>query len=360
MDSSFCPPDTNSLDRLNQFCGLLLAPNSQIDPSTNPLASFQSLLSFCFQIQVLTKNSSIPENIRRFLLHCIESQKLEGFPRKAMEELLSRKSSANLLASEEKIAQEANEDLESSKNGVALLDLAGNFIWMDENSKRLFESKYPKEKQANLFELMIPFSRHDLHKKFPSGEIFEKHAFVGKHISFSYVVYSEKARKRFEKHLKEQRFSDAEKLSLNLSDNKNKLLFYRFLDSLSSRATLVQVNINKPEFKQMMLDSKFNIFSSNQMESLVMKSVEEEREQEVFSERKGKKRENGRGSAKNFAEERVENVSPNSEEVMINAILLETRKSRHTPNFDYSQMKDDPVIVEAQKKIQKKFAVFGR
>ena len=80
--------------------------------------------------------------------------------------------------------------------GIALLDLDGNFIWLDSNSERFLENKKQKKFSQNFFSLLPPVSLMSLKKKFglqsDASELFKGNKSVGSSITFSYLIYSKK------------------------------------------------------------------------------------------------------------------------------------------------------------------------
>lgn len=53
-----------------------------------------------------------------------------------------------------------------------MLDLDGQFVWLDDRSRKLFEFRLKENHGVNLFDLMIPLSRSRLKNKFGEAGLF--------------------------------------------------------------------------------------------------------------------------------------------------------------------------------------------
>ena len=104
---------------------------------------------------------------------------------------------------------------------------------------------------------------------------------------------------------------------------KEKSLFFKFLKSLSSQATIVVLKFTPPELQSLLAH-----------ESLKVSSVENFNQ--IFD-----------SPSKEFKKDEKSYV-------LKKAILLETRLSKRIPNFDYNEMKNDATIIEFQRYVNKR------
>ena len=196
---------------------------------------------------------------------------------------------------------------------------------MDRNSKGMFEVGISREKNINLFDLMIPYSRCYLKKKlgttiFPSENLKSK--------TFSYTVYSKASFVKYARTLKKLLRKDKDERELTSARQKftkeeanlmteNNSLYYKYLQTLTSNAILVNLDKSSKE-----------LFSYWQG----MKTVFMQRE--LFDGMFG-----------------VE------EEVSKAVVLLITRKAHHIQKFRYDLMENsDRRIIKMQESISKRLS----
>lgn len=243
-----------------------------------------------------------------------------------------------------------NNNEKMNKNyGYSLVGLNGDFIWCDSISQKLFEFKEKKNVNKNIFDLMIPFSRQLIHKKF-GEEIFQANCDFGTSNIFSYVTYSKNSMNKFYKCIKslvtnEEQFR--ERLKKKGTDDA---IYNQYLKALSSRATLVLLKFTRSELTGMLEDRKYGIKSKSQFfQGLLGKNAE----------KGSKKRDSlktGKSKKGETAGEDKDKIDDKSELICKEAILLETRLSYNTPRFDYSLLQNDPKIVQFENKIIKRIS----
>lgn len=200
--------------------------------------------------------------------------------------------------------------------GYSLLDLNGKFLWADDNSLKFFEKKPEELYDCTLFEMMIPHSKLFLKQKYGERMFKFDHAnqSYGENICFSYVIYSKNSANKFVKQarkvMKRQPRIKKEVQENEDTGNKDSELYYTYLKSLSSKATLIALTFTKKELGQIM---------KNHGEKIDLVSKEE------------------RSTIENAEGEQY---------ITKNAILMETRFSRSIPKFKFSELEGDPKIQE--------------
>lgn len=241
-----------------------------------------------------------------------------------------------------------------SKNfGYAILDINGDFIWQDEKSENLFEIKKSKLYSTNLFELMIPFSKQILVGRF-GPELFSKKDNCAQSIVFSHVIYSRESMKRFLRSIRKLNPKSKRELLSLMNDSTNSI-YQKYLKSLSSRATLVLLKYTKSEFKRIIQNRSKDVQMSEHLQHLMQRLTPKKNgnndENEIefaaygidsFDPRIGVEEESKKPK---LIQEPEHSLSSDEdlEFVYRNAILLETRLSYNTPQFDYSKMDDDVI-----------------
>lgn len=272
----------------------------------------------------------------------------------------------------------------ASRNyGYSLLDVAGNFIWSDERSQRVFEQNSWEVPKGNLFDLMIPFSRRFLKAKFGDC-LFAENPKVGSSQTFSYVIYSKTSMNQYYKCLKRIGFKNEEELKQQLGKaSEPNSIYHQYLRTLSSRATIIVLKFTKAQFKNIVETKEPNLNVASSIGDLMKQladcgqngeqSAEHSKkkltskekqdmlhgrvdpfEQKVDFQSKNPKNQQRNG---NIFEDILEVNRMNqegSEIVLMNAILLETRYSANFPEFNYQNMKNDPVIVDFEERIFRK------
>lgn len=215
----------------------------------------------------------------------------------------------------------AAENYFKKKFGYSLLDLQGNVIWADKRSCTIFDLKKAnfegqEARVINLFEMMIPFSRNYLEAKL-SEQLFSETAQLGESASFSYVIYSrvtmERCRNLF---VRLQTSEKQRKKPQKPMDN-----FTKYLKSVSSRATLVQLSFSPGELDALR-DSETCQFEISQI----------------------------------LVQRLKESCAPHTE-IPRNSglfVFLESRLSSIKPRFNYSHLDQDKKIREFSEEIKKR------
>lgn len=255
--------------------------------------------------------------------------------------------------------------------GYALLDLNGAFIWCDSNSEKFFEMRSKELASENFFDLMIPFSRNFLTKKF-GEELFGQTNSIGSSIAFSYVIYSKNSMNKFLKCLKKLGITNETEFKDRLKKkDAEDSIYHQYLKSLSSRATLILLKFTKAEFKDMISCSKYSINITNSLEGIMPESKSKEQEDSVVDSdiksevseelketkhSKDKLNEEIKESLAKLEQINSSNNSEASEVIFRNAVLLETRLSLNVPQFDYRKLIDDPIIRQFEEKILNKIS----
>ena len=150
--------------------------------------------------------------------------------------------------------EEKAEKYISKRFGYSLLEVNGHIIWSDKKTREKlnFTEDRLKTSGVNLFNLMIPFSKDYLKKKF-GGHVFPVHAGVGFTRCFSYVIYSSSSAKKLNKELKNKGYKSVDEASIvKGKNNLQKENFFRFLANISSRATLVLLSFTETEISEML------------------------------------------------------------------------------------------------------------
>ncbi len=195
---------------------------------------------------------------------------------------------------------------------------------VDKLAESLFEMKYDDLIKSNIFELMIPFSLYYLKKKM-GPSIFSSLDSQSK--TFTYTIYSKRASKKYKKlisHLdrkedhERRKLIEKEKFSpeeTHLYNEDNKL-YYKHLQSLTSRATLVELKFSKVD-DLMKLESSQDI--KIKLEHTIFKKIPPKNADKIISQP---------------------------------AVLLLTRKGQHIQRFKYGFMEQyDENILLMEKKI---------
>lgn len=192
-------------------------------------------------------------------------------------------------------------------------------------SETIFENKKEELFSHSLFDLMIPLSFEHLRRVRTLQDFKTKKV-------FTYTIYSPNSKKKYLKMLNkyknqlssENSFPPDMKNEPN-SQIKGKDLFYKYLKSLTSRITMIEIKLDKEilnELFQEDINQEYPFFI-NRKHPLI---------------------------------EQVTNAK-NSEEkpqIILHGALLETRVAKHIQKFNYLFMKFDPKIWNQEQKIQKK------
>ena len=211
--------------------------------------------------------------------------------------------------------KEYNSFVKNKNYGYSLLDLNGNFLFLDKLSKNLFE--YEKETFRNFFDILTPFSQNMISRKYNNGKNNLYSIFTERNccdfINLSYIIYSKKNLKKYIDILRKKNKSK------KLNSNKNrfdetKTIFYKYLKALTSRFVLVKI-----DFEEKLLQ-KIN------EEKIFLNFTNFFRDDYKYS-----------GNGKNFKI----------------GVLMETRLSNKIPDFDFELMKDDEKILEFDEVVKK-------
>lgn len=220
---------------------------------------------------------------------------------------------------------------------LCLLDLSGNFLFCDNNSKKVFGRAIKDLIGKNLFhDLMIPFSLALMRKKY-NGDL--SMLFEGKlATTFSYSIYSTHKANEYKrtaienyfdplnknltrqeavnKHKKLQEFLKG--LKQKLSEKDSLVVYENFLDCLTSRASLVDLQMTSTEIEQLF---------SKKYDEEHLKAAPGKILRNFF---KGVKLDAG---------------------VVKTVILLQTRRAEHIQKLPYHLMTKDPKIEKLLQKI---------
>jgi hypothetical protein len=353
----------NTTIELEDYCLLLLKKLKQINLSTtNALVLNYLINNILGKILCTIKEEKLPESISQLVDFLLEKDLVTNvykmiFQRIYYKGLEIKFEEKNLEKIDEKeIEKNFNMNLDILLNldsraesyvnknfGYSLLDLNGDIIWYDKNSEKFFEFNQKQVDNKNFFKLMIPFSITQIFKKFcfgqlGSGELFKDNDDIGKTVAFTYVIYSKENLSKYIKHLKKKGINDYNKIEQITKKDKNlKTLFYKYLKALSSKATLIILKFTKKEFSEILKNKKMNIKITNSMNKI----IDDIKNYHYKDENKSKN---------NF----FININNNDEVIYKLAILLETRISKHVPNYDFEKMKTDPQIVKFEEIVKEK------
>jgi len=190
----------------------------------------------------------------------------------------------------------------------------------------LFEKPQDELLGMNLFNLMIPFSACYLKKKFGDSMFYLKE-FQSR--TFSFTIYSKRAFRKFQRTIWRTDKKEGEKRLDSFSEKEKSLLngensvYYKYLQTLTSCATLIELQVSN-------------------LEDLLM--LEQSHEVKINRKHKIWNPQNG------FRE-------PN----LGTAVLFITRRAFHIQNFKYSLMKEnDQIIKEMERASLKKITKIKR
>ncbi len=238
-----------------------------------------------------------------------------------------------------------SEEFINKSFGYALVDLNGDFIWMDQNSQKFFETKNRKNLNINFFDLMITFSKNYLVKKFKSHQLFDSSSPIGSSKTFSYVIYSKTSMNKFVKQLKTKKKLDEDQLCKILNDMSNQQsVYFKYLKALSSKATILVLKFSRTEFKDIVEKKDYKINVTSGLSDVVKDFCEVTRKKIIEKKRKKK-------IVYNFAKSDDES---RSKVYYKHAILLETRIAKNIPGFNYSKLLKDPKITKMRTKVIKR------
>lgn len=203
--------------------------------------------------------------------------------------------------------------------GHSLLDLEGNILWADNRTCTIFDLKKSdfkeQDSKMNLFDKMIPFSKNLLQFKF-SDQLFGPEARLGSSVSFAYVIYSRVAMEKCRNALVHFQNSSKQK-----HDYKNLDNYEKFLKSVTSRATLMELSYSASELKSLIDSEKCRFeMCDSKLDQLRSECLD-------FSREKG------------LRQRRI-------------FVFLESRLSSVKPDFDYQSMDNDQEIKNFEKHIQ--------
>lgn len=264
--------------------------------------------------------------------------------------------------------------------GYSLISLNGDFIWCDSVSQKLFEFREKKNISKNIFEMMIPFSRHLLVRKF-GQQLFKPESDFGTSIVFSYVTYSKNSMNKFYKCIKSYVKTEEDFNERIKPKESNEAIYNQYLKALSSRATLVLLKFTRRELLELIGDKSLGLKTKSQFfQGIFSKSalrtakkavqklnvldhekvggapMMEEDFGDQFEYGQTRNEDSGmKDSEESPKKKRIRGMRSKAFEmdqvVCKEAILIETRLAYNTPGYDYSLLKDDPKIKSFEAKI---------
>ena len=310
---------------VEEACKTFLETLETSDESTlrNPVLEVV-FLSLCLKIMdVFPIISPVPGPIQALLSRAVESGLARGVPARLTKKFLEN-------------PRNSQSDPAGPPRNFwrAMLDLNGDFLWADPLSERLFESKCGSQ---NLFsDLMIPFSRTVLSKKFNGMSLFSPSDCPGAIRNFAYVIYSESAGSKFARTLQSKKIFDPE--FENEAESPHLNLYFKYLKALSSKATLTAISFRKTELRELSRSQKTGVFLSPKLREILENSSSQSPSGPLPH---GVKAE----------------IVDGEEKIFLLAVLLETRCAKGIPPFPYNQMHDDQRIVEMKHRIRNKLSI---
>lgn len=352
---------------LNALCEEVLNEISTFPPTELTIEKTDRLaITFSFQVITLCNSFKLPQNAKNLLRFLLSKNLLRGNPLKVMKEHLEKSNEGGDGTREPSLngtirsIHDRRPDEELSKNfGVSFLNMNGDFIFMDEISKKLLEVKQKNNSPMNLFDLMIPFSRKVLNKNFPNGEMFWRDKRAGATTCFSFVIYSETARAKFEKTLKQKQIGPDD-VTFSNADEKEKFLYYSYMRSLSSKATLINMNFEKINYADFEDKSTQNLFFISTLQKLMADPEPQNsngfRDMKVSSFYKNEEFNMiFKEDQNNLSQHQQRNRrDEKSQKLCRSVIMLETRRSKNPPKYPYPLMANDSKIFEMKSRILKK------
>lgn len=357
--------EVNTYESLNEICQQFHSRLRAINlPDVDPILLDNLTLHLCLKIVVMCMERPLPLHVKEMVEFLLEQHLVTEFPAKIMQMLLDRSLDRvyQLPIAERQdvgmrvggcldilLRDNQKADRYVNKNyGQAIIDLNGDFIWADQNSEKFFEMRLKEMKNTNFFDLMIPFSRKYIYKKFGGAEIFGSEKAVFSSVTFSYVIYSKTSMNKFAKRLQEKNHRDPDAVDDNVLPEEREMgNYYKYLKALSSKATLVPLKFTRAELKDIISSQKYNVCVTGELRSVI---------EEINQSRQG---ERGRAcaslAADNDQEFSLHEASEDNPDVICKlAVILETRAAKNTPAFPYSRMGSDPKIMEFKERIKRK------
>ena len=315
---------------------------------------------------MICSNVNLPPLVRDLLLHFRDHNLTNGFVNEFIGKILNEPVSFFSVTNNTDLSIENHisyaldclfpldsraENFASKNFGQAILDLNGDFIWVDQNSEKLFEIKLKDSQKMNLFkDLMIPMSQAHLSRKFNGLELFKTMAKVGTSCTFSYVLYSLNSVNKFIKTLQSKNIKDLESHSLIDQNNTDTLSnYYKYLKALSSKATLIAVSFDQLDLTELSKVPRSNISLPERI-----KIHMDDKTRSQFGKRR---RSSVKSISKNQNEQEGNTPKIDAEDddkFYQLAILLETRNAKSIPAFPYQKMENDPQILLMKEKIKSK------
>jgi hypothetical protein len=255
--------------------------------------------------------------------------------------------------------------------GFCLLDLEGNFLLLCKKSRHLFGIKNTETKICNFFELMIPYSKQILSKKF-GNEMFHEDRLVKSTRNFNYVIYSKTALKKFYNILKGKKIDSKEGLDLKLetleTTTQGNDLYNAYLTALTSCATIITIKYTASEVvelsdQKLLFRKNFKLFENDfatkqfttqaKYENSTDPSSTERNNLDNFREQAGNYQSitDGMDISNRPAGDSLQTVFTK------HVILLKTRYSKNVPKFSYQNLKDQMMIVNFKNYLRAK--IFG-
>ena len=362
--------EVSTLESLGEVCQQFhLRLRSLTLADIDPILLDNITLHLCLKVVVMCMEAGLPPQAKELVEYLLDQRLVGEFPAKVLQLLLNRSldRAYQLPAGVERqdlgthvtgcldvLLRDTNAKAEryAHKNyGQAIIDLNGDFIWADANSEKFFEMRLKEMKSTNFFELMVPFSRKYIFKKFGGSELFGREKAAFSSVAFSYVIYSKTSMNKFAKRLQERGHRDPDAVDEHVPAEEREMgNYYKYLKALSSKATLVPLKFTRAELKDIISSQKYNICVTEGLQA-VIEDINQTATREA-----GKRRQEpparGPGDANIF----VGREEGDSEVICKLAVILETRAAKNTPAFPYSKMNDDPKIVEFKEKIKKKLS----
>ena len=349
--------EVNTKEKLSELAHITLKKLEKIDlKKEDPISLNFIINNFLAKIFCLISSKNLPIEIKNFINFFLEKNlilnknhieilKKKFFGLEIKENLKKEnfeKNDFEFFFNEILNLDNEREKILNRKFGFSILELNGDIIWFDKKMEKFFEIS--KKEKKNFFDLLIPFSKHKIYKKFCKGEnksIFKEQLNFEKFVKFSYVIYSKKNLENFIKHLKKKENKDLKEIKNEDFKKIGKSIYHKYLKGLFSIAEIKILKFKKNYFQKKKNNfqiQKKNIFKKKI--NLDKKFFENENIfEDVFL------------SEENLVE--IENED-NDEYFYKEVILLKTRLIRKIPNYDYEKMKNDPKILEFEKIVEER------
>ena len=328
-------------------------------------------LMFLMKIREICPDDELSPSMKDLLVYFYEKKALDGFVRKSRPEFFEKVKGfleERRLRGSPKPSHQDSDNLRPKKNakedsllkqvGIAILDLNGDILFADQVAEKHFEIKQKDLVGSNLFrDLMIPFSRSYLKKKFGKEGIFSKQENFESPLNFTYVIYSPSSANKFIRQLQSKKIRKLDEIEQkNEPEDRDSSIYLRFLKALSSKATLSRVDCYRSEIADVVMSKKQKLQTSNPP-SQTQAAPNHRRVSSFESQLQGGDKISDLFKSESDIGRKGSKISKEKEKEKIEfVILLETRSAKTIPKFPYSRMEGDPRIRDLQEKIDKKFA----